>query len=88
MTQSEATTPGQSGPRSNDDVGVLRIPQSSSIARVLPSDCLVLYPGHSLGKDLTPLQEAIDWANKERKKLMKKYWNEEIKTCKKKKILR
>ena len=28
--------------------GVLRIPQSSSITGTSPSDCLVLYPGHSL----------------------------------------
>ena len=29
--------------------GVLRILQSSSIAGTSPSDCLVSYPGHSLG---------------------------------------
>ena len=42
---SGATTPGQSGPGSDGNEGVLRIPQSSSIAGISPSDCL----GHSLG---------------------------------------
>ena len=46
---SGATTPGQSGPGSNGNEGVLRISQSSSIAGTSPSDCLVSYPGHSLG---------------------------------------
>ena len=40
---------GQSGPGSDGNEGVLRIPQSSSIAGTSPSDCLVSYPGHSLG---------------------------------------
>ena len=44
-----ATTPGQSGPGSNGNEGVLCIPQSSSTAGTSPSDCLVSYPGHSLG---------------------------------------
>ena len=48
-TLSGATTPGQSGPGSDGNEGVLCIPQSSSIAGTLPSDCLVSYPGHSLG---------------------------------------
>ena len=48
--------PGQSGPGSNANEEVLRIPQSPSIARTSPSDCLVSYPGHSLGGGLTPLQ--------------------------------
>ena len=30
--------------------GVLYIPQSSSITGASPSDCFVLYPGHSLGE--------------------------------------
>ena len=47
-TLSGATTPGQSGPRSDGNEGVLCIPQSSSITGTLPSDCLVSYPGHSL----------------------------------------
>ena len=41
--------PGQSGPGSNSNEGGLRIPQSSSITGTLPSNCLMSYPGHSLG---------------------------------------
>ena len=40
---SGATIPGQSGPGSNGNEGVLRIPQSSSITGTSPSDCLVSY---------------------------------------------
>ena len=43
-----ATTPGQSGPGSDCNEGVLYIPQSYSITGTSPSDCLVSYPGHSL----------------------------------------
>ena len=46
---SGATIPGQSGPGSNGNEGVLRIPQSPSITGTSPSDCLVSYLGHSLG---------------------------------------
>ena len=49
---------GQSGPGSNGNEGVLHIPQSSSITGTSPSDCLVLYPGHSLGVVL-PLWRGI-----------------------------
>ena len=38
---------------------VLCIPQSSSIARTSPSDCLVSYPGHSLGGVLSLGREAL-----------------------------
>ena len=38
-----------SGIKSNGNEGVLHIPQSSSITETSPSDCLVSYPGHSLG---------------------------------------
>ena len=48
-TLSGATTPNQSGPGSDVNEGVLRIAQSSSITGTSPSDCLVSYPGHSLG---------------------------------------
>ena len=41
---SGATIPGQSGPESNGNEGVVRIPQSSSITGTSSSDCL----GHSL----------------------------------------
>ena len=53
---SGATTPGQSGPGSNSNEGVLHILQSSSITGTSPSDCLVPYSGHSWG-GLTPLQK-------------------------------
>ena len=46
-TLSGATIPGQGGPGSNGFEVVLRISQSSSIARTSPSDSLVAYPGHS-----------------------------------------
>ena len=38
-----ATTPGQSEPGSDSNEGTLHIPQSSSIIRTSPSDCLVSY---------------------------------------------
>ena len=41
--------PGQSGPGSNGNEGVLCIPQIPSITGTPPSDCLMLYLGHSLG---------------------------------------
>ena len=45
-----ATTPGQSKPGSDGYEGVLHISQSSIITETSPSDCLVSYPGHSLGE--------------------------------------
>ena len=42
-TLSGATTPAKSGPGSNGNEGVLRIPQSSSISGTSPSDCFVSY---------------------------------------------
>ena len=67
---SGATTPGQSGPGSNCNEGVLHIPQSSSIAGTSPSDCLVSYPGHSLGGSYPSAEvqsvystAPADWAN-------------------------
>ena len=47
-----ATTQEQSGTGSHGNNGVLRNPQSSSIT----GDCLVLYPGHSLGESYPPLE--------------------------------
>ena len=44
---SGALTPGQSGLYSDDNEGVLRIPQSSSGTATSPSDCLVLYSEQS-----------------------------------------
>ena len=55
---SGATTPSQSGPGSDGNKGVLRIPQKASIAGTSPSDYLVPYTGHSLGGGLTPLQRS------------------------------
>ena len=52
---SGGTTLGQSGPGSDDNEGVLHIPQSSNITTASPSDCLMSYTGHSLRWDLTPL---------------------------------
>ena len=46
--RSGATIPGQTGPGSNGNEGVLRISQSSSINGTSPSDCLVSILGHSL----------------------------------------
>ena len=40
-TLSGATISRQSGPGSDDNERVLRIPHTSSITRSLPSDCLV-----------------------------------------------
>ena len=47
-TLTGTTTPGQSGPGSNGNEGILSIPQSSNTEASLSYD-LVLYPGHSLG---------------------------------------
>ena len=65
----DAYTPGQSGPGSNVNEGVLHIPQSSRTG-TSPSDCLVLYPGHSLRRGFYPSAEMesiysrkqADWA--------------------------
>ena len=43
-----ATTPRQSGSKSDDNEGVLRILQSSSITEASSSDCFVSYSGYSL----------------------------------------
>ena len=49
-TLSGANTPGQSGPGSDGYEVVLHIPKSSNITGASPSDCLVSYPGHSVGE--------------------------------------
>ena len=46
----DATTLSQNGPGSHDNKEVLCIPQSSSITGTSPSDCLMSYPGHTLGE--------------------------------------
>ena len=50
MTLSGGTIQGQSGLESIGNEGVLCIPQCSGITGASPSDCLVSYPGHSLGE--------------------------------------
>ena len=59
-TLSGVTTPGQSGPGSNGNEGVLHIPQISK-AGVLPSDGLMSYPIHSLQAGLTLLQRSSQY---------------------------
>ena len=51
-------TVGQSGPRINDNVGALHIPQSSK-TRALRSDDLVSYPRHSVEGDLPLCRDAF-----------------------------
>ena len=58
-TLSGATTPGQSGSGIDGNEGVLHIPQSSSITGTSPSDCLVSYPGHTLGVVLPQCRGAV-----------------------------
>ena len=50
-TLSGATTLGQSGPGSDGNKGVLRIPQSSSITGASLSDCLVSYQDTHWGRN-------------------------------------
>ena len=56
-TLSGAFTLGHSGPGSNGNEGVPRIPQSSGITEASPSDCFVPYAGHSLGNVLPPVEK-------------------------------
>ena len=49
-TISGVTTPGQNGPGSNGNKGVLCIPQSSSITGSTAWNVLVSYSGHLLGE--------------------------------------
>ena len=70
MILSGDTNPGQKGPGSDSNEGVLSISQSSSITRTSPSDYLVSYPGHSFGRGTYPSAELqseysavpADWA--------------------------
>ena len=59
MGLSGATKPGQSGPGSNGNEGVLRIPQGPSITETSPSNCLVSYQGHSLAGVLPLCRGAV-----------------------------
>ena len=56
-TLSGATTPGQSRPGSDGNEGLHCIPQSPTITGMSPSDCLVSYPGHFLGRGCYPSTE-------------------------------
>ena len=55
-TLSGATTQSQSRPESNGHEGVLNILQSST-TWASPSDSLVSYPGHLLGRDISFYEE-------------------------------
>ena len=58
-TLTGATSPGQSGPGSDGNEGVLHITQSSSIIGTSPSDCSVSYPGQSWEGVLPLCGEAV-----------------------------
>ena len=75
---SGATTPGQSGPGSDGNEGVLRIPQSFSITRAEQSDCLVSCTGHALRESYpSAMMQSVysaapaDWASVDWMKKMK-----------------
>ena len=55
-SQKGINTPGMSGPESNCNEGILHIPYSVR-TRSLPSDSLVSYPGHLLGRWSYPFAE-------------------------------
>ena len=67
-TLSDATTPGQSGPGSDGNEGVHRIPQSSRITGTSLSDSLVLYPEYGGGSYSSAKVQSVysiataDWA--------------------------
>ena len=52
-TLTDATTPGQNGPGSNTNQGVLHIPQITKTGAT-SLDSLISYLGHSLGGGLNP----------------------------------
>ena len=62
-TLSGVTTQGQSVPGSNGNERVLHITQNSSITGTLRLDCLVSYPGHSLGVVLPLHRDAVSVFN-------------------------
>ena len=59
---------GRSGPGSDGNKGVFRIPRNSSITGATSSDCLVSYAGHSLGESYSLEMQSMysiapaDWA--------------------------
>ena len=58
-TLSGATTPGQNGPRSDGNEGVIHIPQSSNITKASLIKCLVSYTGHFLEESYQFSREAV-----------------------------
>ena len=56
---SGATTMGQGGSGSDGNEGVLHIPQSSGITGASPSDVLMPYLGHSLGRVLPLCRDSV-----------------------------
>ena len=51
-----ANTPAQSVTRSDRKEGLIYNARSWSITETSPSDCLILYPGYSLGKSYLPAE--------------------------------
>ena len=87
-TLSGATTLGQSGPGSNGNEGVLRIPQSYSLTGTSSSDCLVLYSGpSSRGSHPSAEMQSVysaapaDWAKKSLRFGLKKAKFNKIENC-------
>ena len=72
LVLSGATTLGQSGPGSDGNEWLLRIPQSSSTAGTSPSDCLVSYTRTLIGGFLPLCRGAVSvfyspsWLGKKR----------------------
>ena len=80
---------GQNGAGSDGNKGILRILQSSIITGTSPSDCLVSYPGHTLGWGSYPSVEVqsvystapADWATqecREKNRTSIKEWKETV----------
>ena len=63
MTLSGVTIPGQSEPVSDDNKGILRIPQNSTITGTSQSDCLESYP--SAKKQSVYSTTLAEWAMRE-----------------------
>ncbi len=61
-TLSGTTTPVLTEPGSNGHEGVVHIPQSTSVIRTPPSDCLVSLPGHSAEVQSVYFSTPADWA--------------------------
>ena len=77
---SGATTLSLSGPGSDGNEGVFSIPQSSNITGASLSDCLMWYPGHSVGNEFYSSAEMqlvystalTDWAELRRRQKTKR----------------